>query len=468
MNRNRSFAALFLTLALAYGSWLLIFWPGILGEDSLAIIQHVMEPETHHSGKPAFWFYFVGFLYKNLQLAEIPILLIIFISILIQARILSWCWFQGMHKTAIFLLSFICLAPHFIFFSSSLYPDGIYSIATVGLLFEIWLAAKNKKISIAALSIIFITLPFASFARPNGIIFLAPTFFLLFLVDRRSRNLLGTLLLAWCGLMVAGSNARFFYSHGTIFPLAIHETVGFLQPRAMDLARDNPRISPDTIIALEKHRPLETYIKGYDPDYWDTLTFKPDGPQVMKMDKAERRVIIKEFIRYNLWQNFPKFLGSRVNIFMTSALADGGLPSLSYSERILQSTGSQSIYRKFQLKILENFATQVFNFSYRYRWIFWTPFLGIALLFWAARVGFQEKDKALLLVAIPMLAQVGGIFAFSIAGEYRYLLPFFLLPLILLPVLLGRRSAPGQTAQHRQSTPEQLGYPPASAEAGVP
>lgn len=468
MRANKTFSAFFFTLALVYGGWLLIFWPGILGEDSIAILKHVMAPEIHHSGKPAFWFYFIQLLYEKMQLVEIPILFMLFISTLIQARILSWCWNQGLHKTAGFLLVFVSLAPHLVFFSSSLYPDGIYSIAVIGLLFEIWLGAKNRRLSGFALLMIFTTLPFASFARPNGIIFLAPAVFLLFLLDRRSRNLLVAILVTWCGLMIAGTNARFFYSHGSIFPLAIHETINFLQPRAMDLARDKPRISPETMEALAKHRPLEVYIKNYDPDYWDTLTFKADGPQVMKMEKAERRIIIKEFFRYNLWQNFPKFLGSRLNIFMTSALADGGFPSLTYAKNVLQITGSQSTYRKFQLHTSENFATEIFNFSYQHRWILWTPFLGIALLFWAVRVGLQEKDKALLLVAIPMLAQLGGIFTFSIASEYRYLLPFFLLPLILLPIFLSRRAMPGQNNPQRQSTPEQLGYPRASAEAGVP
>ena len=45
----------------------------------------------------------------------------------------------------------------------------------------------------------------------------------------------------------------------------------------------------------------------------------------------------------------------------------------------------------------------------------------------------------MLLIAVPMLVQLGGVFVFSIAGEYRYLLTFFTLPLALLPAIAMRK-----------------------------
>ena len=42
------------------------------------------------------------------------------------------------------------------------------------------------------------------------------------------------------------------------------------------------------------------------------------------------------------------------------------------------------------------------------------------------------------MLMLPMFVQLGAIFLLSIAGEYRYLLPFFMLPIALLPILLTR------------------------------
>ena len=52
-----------------------------------------------------------------------------------------------------------------------------------------------------------------------------------------------------------------------------------------------------------------------------------------------------------------------------------------------------------------------------------TPWL-FGLLLWACTRGLRRAEAGLLLVSVPMLIQWGGVFVFSIAGEYRYLLPF--------------------------------------------
>lgn len=49
------------------------------------------------------------------------------------------------------------------------------------------------------------------------------------------------------------------------------------------------------------------------------------------------------------------------------------------------------------------------------------------------------RNIPLLLVAFPMFIQFAGIFLFSTAAEYRYILPFFTIPLVLLPALQFRR-----------------------------
>ncbi len=149
--------------------------------------------------------------------------------------------------------------------------------------------------------------------------------------------------------------------------------------------------------------------------------------------------MVKDFFRYNLWQNVPKFLGSRVNIFFVSAFAMGGMPGHVYAQIVLRQLDTESTYRLFQLSEAEKVATDIYEFSWRWRWLLWTPFLGIALVIYALLKGIRRRDGPLLITSIPMVVQLGAIFIFSIAGEYRYLLPFFMIALPLLPMLLAQR-----------------------------
>ncbi|MGX5662603.1 hypothetical protein [Diaphorobacter nitroreducens] len=443
----RPLAVFFLLLALIYGSWLLVFWPGVLGEDSLGILLEVMNPETRRSGKPVFWYYFVRIFYLPHQLAEVPIAAMLLISAFILSRILAWCWAQRFYKTALFLLLFICLTPHLIFFAGMLYPDGIFSIAVAGLLFEVWLLAQRRQASALSLAIIAVSLPFAVFARANGIIFLLPLVVLIPLLERRGRWWIGCILAGWCALIAVGAKAHKSEGHDVLYPLAIFETVNFLQPRPMNLWVASPRVSPLTVETLTKYKPIDLYVSHYDPDYWDTLVFRSEGPQVMSITKQDRKVITKEFLRYNMWHNMPKFLGSRLNVFLVSAFAQGGPLGFGYAEHVLQVVKSNSVYRQFQWPGAEATLREFQDFSYKHRWLFWTPFLGIGLLAWALRRGVLCRDTALLLVSIPMLVQLVAIFVFSIAGEYRYILPLFTLPLVLLPALaLARQAAAPQSA----------------------
>ncbi|PIF91909.1 hypothetical protein CLU86_2844 [Acidovorax sp. 62] len=433
------FGVFFSLLALIYAGWLFVFWPGVLGEDSRAILLEVMNPDTQNSGKPVFWYYFVRIFYLPHERVESPVFAMLMISAFIQARILGWCWARRFFKTALFLFFFISLAPHFVFFAGSLYPDGLFAIGTAGLLFEIWLIAKQRQTTALSLAIITISLPIAAFARANGIIFLLPFIILIFLATPQGRWWLGSILMGWCSLMAVGTQFHKSQGQGVLYPLAIFETVNFLQPRPMNLWVAAPRISPLTVETLQKYKPIDNYISYYDPDYWDTLVFQPEGPRVMSLSKQDQKIITKQFFKYNLWHNIPSFIGSRVNIFLVSALAQGGLPSFDYAEHVLKFTKSKSQYRQHDLKSSENLLRAHYELSYKYRFLLWTPFIGIGLLFWALRHGTIKRDLALLIISAPMLIQLGAIFIFSIAGEYRYILPFFTLPLVLLPVLAATK-----------------------------
>ena len=438
----RPFAVFFVLLLLIYGAWLMVFWPGVLGEDSLAILLHVENPGTFNSWKPTLWYRYVQLLYAPFRLTELPIAGLMLLSAFIMARILGWCWSRRMVRTTLFLLVFICLAPHVIYFLGILYPDGIFSVAVAGLLFETWLLGQQRKAGFLSLLNLAIAFPFALFARSNGIIFLIPAAALVFMVRHRaSRVWIGAIVAGWCGLMALLAHHDQRPTHQALYPLALYETVNFLQPRPMSNWWPEPRVSPPTLEAMTRNHPLALYLSHYDPDYWDPLNFNPAGPRAMALPQQDRDIITREFFRHNLWHNFPKFMGSRVNVFLVAALADGGYPGIAfdYSQTILGQLHAQSVYRKFGLDGAERLAKSIHQGSYQYRWLLWTPFLGMGLMFLALSIGIRERNAAFLLVSVPMLLQLGGIFVFSIAGEYRYLLHFFTLPLALLPLIVAHK-----------------------------
>ena len=435
------FLRVLVLLVAAYTLWLLTFWPGVLGEDSYAILLEVQSQGTFRSGKPVFWYLFVKTFFEPTGLVEAPIAVQLLLSALVFSRILGWCWARGLKKTFAFLLVLVCLAPHMIFFAGSLYPDGVFSVAVSGLLFELWLVVQSRKLSLASLLMCLILLPFAVFARPNGLIFLAPMLYAAVVLQGSDRAKLLAVGFTWCAVVLIGVKVHGGGSQDTLYPLALFETVNFLQPRPMNLWQEKPRVSDQTLQSLTRQQPIQKIIANYDRDYWDPLIHKPDGPQLNSLSRVDKKTIVKEFFRYNLWQNLPAFLASRVNIFMVSALAQGGLVGIEYASHLLPKINTASEFRRFQLNALASALNTVHAFSMKYRWLLWTPWVGIALLFMMLNRGMRAKNGPMLMIAIPMAIQLLAIFFFSIAGEYRYLLPFFTLPLVALPVLANTARA---------------------------
>ena len=83
-------------------------------------------------------FRIVKVFYEPLRLVERPIMAQMALYAVVFSRILTWCWQQQLKKTSFFLFVFIAVAPHMIYFMGLLNADGVFSVATTGLLFEIW------------------------------------------------------------------------------------------------------------------------------------------------------------------------------------------------------------------------------------------------------------------------------------------------------------------------------------------
>jgi hypothetical protein len=445
----RAFIVFFALLILIYGTWLMVFWPGIVGTDGLAILLQVKNPDTFNGNKTAFWYNYVWLLYWRYHRVEIPIGLIMILSAFVMARILGWCWAQRLFRTAIFLLIFICIAPHLIDFIGLLYPDGFFAVSVAGLLFEVGLIGQRRDRSLLSWLTLAITFPFAVFGRTNGIIFLIPVAALIFTVSRADRYWIGIIIIGWCGLVVMTASHDKQKNQGALYPMTVYETVNFLQPRLNNFAT-TPRVSQRTLEALTRSHPLALYLSHYDPDYWDSLNFDPNGPSVMALPEHDRDIIVREFFRYNLWHNIPKFIGSRVNIFLVTALAEGDhyiiINPVDFEKYIWSKVGLKSTYRKFNLYGTERLLRSIDEYDWQCRWLLWTPFLGIGLTIWLLSIGIRERDMVFLLVSITMVAQLVGIFIFSIAGEYRYLLHFFTLPLAFLPMIVVYRRQKSEVA----------------------
>jgi hypothetical protein len=431
---GRPFFAVLTLLLCIYGIWFLTYWPGSLGEDSLAILWEAETQGTFESGKPVFWYYFVSLLYMPWRLVEIPIAVQLVITALVFSRILGWCWQQGLKRWFWVLLFFIAIAPHTTFFAATLYPDGIFAVTGVGLIFELWLLVRNQALSKAAACSIAICLPFALFARSNGFVLIFSIAYAAYACRGMGRWALIGYTVCWLGLIYIGGQLHPTKKHETLFPLAAFETANFLQPRAMGLWVAEPRVSEKSIQILSKNHPLERTIQFYDRDYWDPLVYFAGGPDLKALSDQDRSNLVSEFLTYNLWHNLPAFMGSRVNVFLVAGLAQGGFPSYGYSETILKRIHSKTQYRPFQLTSLEASLTKVSEFSFRHRWILWTPFLGLYLLVHLTYRAYRQKVFPVLAMTLPMVVQLVGIFALSPAGEYRYLLPFALLPMALIPM----------------------------------
>ena len=351
--------------------------------------------------------------------------------------ITRWAVLRGLGGVWPWLLGalLIAAAPHMVRFSGTLYPDALFAVAGLGVAFELWRCMRERRVSGCAAFMLAISLPFALFARSNGLVWWLPLAYAIWRLRGRERVKLLLLGSAWSVAAFGAATTQAGAPQGAMFPLVLFETVNFLQPHPFDeaLGERTRRVSELTAQTLARYATEQELARAYDRNYWDSLSHTPDSPHLGRITQADRDILVKEFWRHNVWRNAPAFLSSRVNVFLVAALAQGHFPTKIQHSFALQQIGQPDTPPR-AIPGLTDAVRRLDAFSWRWRWLLWTPLPGIALLFSTLLLAWRERGTAELMVLLPMLAQLGGVFLFSSAGEYRYLLPFFVVPLLLFPV----------------------------------
>lgn len=422
-----------------YITALLGLWPGILGSDSFAILKEVIEPSLHFSGKTSIWYHLVSNLFLINDRVENVSIFLIAVSTLVFTRILSWLWLNQPKWIFFLCLLGIVINPQMVRYTILIYPDGIFSVALIGVLFECYLIIRRQRVSIFSWIFLALLLPFALDLRTNGRVLLILPIVFIPIIRKGQRwsfvaaYLVGLSLCLWSNI-----------SHGTspqkaTQSLVIWETVNFLQPRPQEHWRAKPRVSETTIRTLEKYTTIDTLLKYYDPYYWDPLIFPQDGPKLASMSRADQKVLQQEFWRYNLWQNLPAFFGSRVNVFLGSALADGLHVPNNYRAHVLSTIRTNSKANKFDSLELGGFMDRIHAWSENNRIWLWSTLPGTILILYSLYIGIHYKNPIALAISSIMFIELAGIFLMSIAAEHRYHLPLFVFPLVALPLLWDDR-----------------------------
>lgn len=411
-------------------------WPGVLAEDSLAVIRFLDGLTPFGTGKTAFWMRFMELTYGTTKRVEVPILLLASLCLLVLCRIQIYLLNKRSYKAFFFCLFFITLAPQLIVLNITLIGDGIFAVATIGLFFEIYLSCKRKELSATSTIIILLTSSFALLTRTNGLAAVIPMAAALWFLPRPKDKLIIAIVIGanLIGMQLL-NNAQNEKPQSAIFSLVIWETINFLQPPAAKLPTSLDRVSVKTITTLEELEPLDLYLKYYDKEYWDPLNFYPNGPQVGRLTSRQKKILIQEFFKKNLPKNLAAFMGSRTHVFFASALAYSGLPWPAYTPVVLPQTQSISKPHIANGDTIYKAPDKIYLTSYKYRNLLWTPFIAIILLFSTIKKFSKHPKSIEFAITATLILQLCGIFFFSAASEYRYLSIIIYTPLILLPML---------------------------------
>ena len=426
-----------LVLLSCYGLWYAGVWPGPMGQDGYSLIANINQGVPRYTGKDPAWLLYALGTYGLSQRIEVMMLPLLLMHVAILSRIIGWIYFQGHRIVAILLLVFIGCAPHILNYATSLYPDGIFSLTLIGVLLEIWITLRRGRLTWWSGIFIFIAFPAAALFKSNGILLILPLAYLAFRLKGIQRwAILLTVIFWMVAVQIGGKVADLGKGHGALQPLVLFETVNFMQSKPMKLWETRHMVTDKTKEIIYRHISQEDLDRLFDRDYWDTLWHQNhDVVKFRSISKQDQRALQREFFTYNLWRNIPAFVSSRVNLFLASAFAQGGLVGPDDAKAGLASVQTLSTYNPFGLEAVPAFIRRAFIASYNWRFILWTPLIGISLIFICVRKAVRQKDRDDLVVVSLLALQLVGIFIFSIAAEYRYLLMFFYAPLLLLPML---------------------------------
>ena len=428
-------------LLLTHFAWYLGVWPGPMGQDGYSLIANINEGAPRYTEKDPAWLLYALATYGMTNRLEAIVIPLIFLHIVIFTRIIGWTYQQGYRKTAIFGLLFIACAPHVINFETSLYADSIFSLAFIGVLFEIWLCLKDGKLNKHSSAALAILIPVAAFFKGNGILIFAPLFYLAFKFSKKGRWKLIAMAVSWIFVVQAGGKINDLgEGHGALQPLVLFETVNFMQSKPMNLSETRHMVTDKTKQIMYRYISQKDIDELFDRDYWDTLWHQNQNRvRFRHMTMEDSTALRNEFFAYNLWRNIPAFLSSRINIFLASAFAQGGMVGPGDAQNGLNTVKTKSQYNVFKFEWLPNATKHLFEYSYDFRFLLWSPFLGVFLIIRCLVLAIQRRDLNDIFITLTLAAEMAGIFIFSIAAEYRYLLIIFYSPLLLLPLLYTQK-----------------------------
>ena len=435
------FLGLACILLISHTAWYLGVWPGPMGQDGYSLIANINQGGAKYTEKDPGWLLYALATYGITNRLEGLVIPSILVHIAIFTRIIGWTYLQGYKKTAIFGLIFIASAPHILNFETSLYPDSLFSLAFIGVLFEIWICLKDGKLNPYSIIALTILTPAAAFFKGNGILIFAPLIYLALKLNKPSRLAIISMAIAWTFVIhVGGKINDLGKGHGALQPLILFETINFMQSKPMNLWETRHMVTDRTKEILYQYisQPDIDYL--FDRDYWDTLWHQnQDRVKFRHMPKDDRRALRKEFFSYNVWRNIPAFTSSRVNIFLASAFAQGGMVGPGDAKHGLDKVETKSTHNTFNLEFLPAATVNLFDISYHLRFLLWSPLLGIFLIIYCLNKSIQQRNANDICITLTLFAQMAGIFTFSIAAEYRYMLILFYAPLILLPLLYSQK-----------------------------
>lgn len=435
-------------LMLVYTVWYAMVWPGPIGPDGYGVAFNIDQGTAGFTGKEAGWMLYALLTYGVSQRFEVMVIPLLALHALMFSRMIGWTALQGQWKVAAALLVLVACTPHVLTYAASAYPDSAFSLAYVAVLFEVWLALRRGRLSAFSLGYLALLIPLAIFFRANGIVLLLPLVYLCWRLGGGMRWALAAVVVAWVAVVQVGAAHHGLRGgQSAMRSLILFETVNFMQTRPMNLWQNQHMVTERTREVIHRYASQESLDRHFDRDYWDTLWHQnQDVIRFREMTREDRRVLRREFFTYNLWRNIPAFISSRVNILLASALAQGGIVGpMDAGHTLTDIPQARSTFNPLGLYRLKEAVVAGFDCSYAWRYLTWTPCIGLALLWLVGRRAYARRDAVDGLIVAMLAVQLVAITLLSTAAEYRYLLMFFYAPLLLVP-MRGAQTRPAMVA----------------------